>query len=257
MYRVDLNADLGESFGTYQLGMDEEVLSHITSANVACGWHAGDAMTMQQTVRLAAEKKVAVGAHPGFPDLMGFGRRKMMISPREAAAYVKYQLGALMAFAKAEGLSVQHVKPHGALYNMSAEDMDLALAICGAIAEVDSGIIFMGLSGSCHMEAAKRAGLKAAGEVFADRGYLANGKLVPRGQAGAMIADEDEAVRRVLRMVKEGVVEAVDGTVVPVAADTVCIHGDNPHAVAFAKRLRAALVKEGVEVTALSRVLER
>ncbi len=251
-YRVDLNSDLGESFGTYTLGMDAEVLSHISSANIACGWHAGDAVTMAKTVRLAKEKGVAVGAHPGFPDLVGFGRRKMAVSPAEAKAYVKYQLGALMAFARAEGLSVQHVKPHGALYNMSATDMALASAICEGIAEVDRSIIFMGLAGSCHMAAAEKAGLRAAGEVFADRGYQADGTLVPRGKPGDMVTDEDVAVARVLRMVKEGVVEAVDGTLVPVKADTVCIHGDNPHAVAFAAKLRAALEREGVEIANLA-----
>lgn len=257
MYRVDLNADLGESFGTYTIGMDEQVLQHITSANVACGWHAGDAMVMQKTVKAAKACGVAVGAHPGFPDLMGFGRRNMNVSPAEAKAYIQYQVGALMAFTKAEGLSLQHVKPHGAFYNMSAVNMDLALAICEGIAQVDENLILMGLSGSCHIEAAKQVGIRAAGEVFADRGYQANGTLVPRGKPGAMVTDENEAVERVIRMVKEGVVVAVDGTVVPVQADSVCLHGDNPHAVEFAAKLRKALIAEGVEVVDLNVVLGR
>ncbi|MBE5784770.1 MAG: LamB/YcsF family protein [Clostridiales bacterium] len=257
MYKVDLNADLGESFGAYTLGMDEDVLRHITSANVACGFHAGDAVVMRKTVRAAKEYAVAVGAHPGFPDLAGFGRRNMAVTPLEAKAYVQYQIGALMAFMKAEGLSLQHVKPHGALYNMSAVNMDLAVAICEGIREVDDELILMGLSGSCHIEAARKAGIRAAGEVFADRGYQADGTLIPRSKPGAMITDENDAVARVIRMVKEGVVVAADGTVVPVQADSVCLHGDNPHAVAFAEKLRHALAQEGVAVTDLRTVLER
>lgn len=257
MYRVDLNADLGESFGAYTLGMDGDVLKHITSANVACGFHAGDAVVMAKTVKLAKANGTAVGAHPGFPDLVGFGRRNMAVSPAEAKAYVQYQIGALMAFAKAEGISLQHVKPHGALYNMSAVNMELALAIAEGIKAVDENLIFMGLSGSCHIEAAKRVGIRAAGEVFADRGYQADGTLVPRSKPGAIITDENEAVARVLRMVQEGVVEAVDGTLVPVQADSVCLHGDNPHAVAFAQKLRQALSAAGVAVVDLKEVLDR
>lgn len=257
MFKVDLNADLGESFGAYTLGMDGEVLRHITSANVACGFHAGDAVVMQKTVKAAKASGTAVGAHPGFPDLAGFGRRNMAVTPLEAKAYVQYQIGALAAFAKAEGIPLQHVKPHGALYNMSAVNMELAVAIAEGIKAVDSDLIFMGLSGSCHIEAARKVGIRAAGEVFADRGYRADGTLVPRSMPGAMITDENEAVARVLRMVTEGVVEAVDGTVVPVQADSVCLHGDNPHAVAFAEKLRAALSLNGVEVADLRTVLGR
>ena len=257
MYKIDLNADLGESFGAYTIGMDEQVMAHITSANVACGWHAGDAMVMEKTVRAAAERGVAVGAHPGLPDLAGFGRRKMAITPAEARAYIQYQVGALWAFARGAGVPLQHVKPHGALYNMSAVDMELAVAVCEGIARVDDSLILMGLAGSCHMEAARQVGIPVAGEVFADRGYQADGTLVPRGTPGAMITDEDEAVRRVIRMVKDGVVEAVDGTLVPVQADSVCLHGDNPHAVAFAARLRRELEAAGVQVADLKTVLGR
>ena len=255
MYKVDLNADLGESFGVYTLGMDEQVMAHITSANVACGWHAGDAMVMEKTVRAAAERGVAVGAHPGFPDLAGFGRRKLAVTPEEVRAYIQYQVGALWAFARGAGVSLQHVKPHGALYNMSAADMALAVAVCEGIARVDEGLILMGLAGSCHMEAARQVGIPVAGEVFADRGYRADGSLVPRGMPGAIITDEEEAVRRVIRMVKEGRVTAVDGTEVSVRADSVCLHGDNPHAVAFAARLRRELEAAGVEVENLKSVL--
>lgn len=257
MYRVDLNADLGESFGAYTIGMDEEVLQHITSANVACGWHAGDAMVMQKTVKAAKKCGVAVGAHPGLPDLIGFGRRKMNVSPAEGKAYIQYQIGALMSFSRAEGVHLQHVKLHGALYNMSAVNMELAVAICEGIAQVNDSLILMGLSGSCHIEAARQVGIRAAGEVFADRGYQANGTLVPRGKPGAMITNEEEAAQRVVRMVKEGVVVAVDGTVVPVQADSVCLHGDNPHAVEFAAKLRQTLTAEGVEVANLNVVLGR
>jgi len=256
MFKVDFNADLGESFGAYSLGMDAEVMQHITSANIACGWHAGDAVVMEKTVKAAKTQQVAIGAHPGFPDLVGFGRRNMAVSPGEVRAYVQYQVGALLAFARAEGVPLQHVKPHGALYNMSAANMELAIAVCEGIARVDDQLILMGLSGSCHLKAAELVGIRAAGEVFADRGYQADGTLVPRGKPGAMVTGEDEAVRRVVRMVKEGVVAAVDGTAVPVRADSVCLHGDNPKAVAFAVRLREALDREGICAVDLTEVLE-
>ena len=165
MFQVDLNADLGESFGAYSIGMDAEVMQHITSANIACGWHAGDAVVMEKTVKAAKAQQVAIGAHPGFPDLVGFGRRNMAVSPGEVRAYVQYQVGALLAFARAEGVPLQHVKPHGALYNMSAANMELAIAVCEGIARVDDQLILMGLSGSCHLKAAELVGIRAAGEV--------------------------------------------------------------------------------------------
>lgn len=180
MYKVDLNSDLGESFGAYTIGLDNEVIAHVSSVNVACGYHAGDPLVMEKTVAAAKAAGVAVGAHPGFPDLMGFGRRNMVVSPKEVKAYVKYQLGALMAFAAAEGIRLQHCKPHGALYNMAGKDMDLALAIAEAIAEVDESIILLGLANSKMIDAGKQLGLRVANEVFADRAYQADGSLVPR-----------------------------------------------------------------------------
>ena len=208
MFYVDLNSDLGESFGNYTIGMDEEILKYVSSANVACGWHAGDAVVMERTVALAKEFGVAIGAHPGFLDLMGFGRRNMAVTPGEAKAYVKYQLGALTAFTKSMGLQVQHVKPHGALYNMAAVDAELARAMCEAVYEVDPEIVFMGLAGSEMIRAAKEVGLRSANEVFADRAYNDDGTLVSRKLPGAVIKDKAEAIRRVVRMVKEGKVPA-------------------------------------------------
>ncbi len=250
MKYVDLNADLGESFGAYTLGTDEELLEHITSANVACGFHAGDAVVMEKTVRLAKKSGVAVGAHPGYPDLAGFGRREMNVAPDEARCYVKYQLGALMAFAP-----VRHVKLHGALYNRAAVDVRLATAVCRAVREVDPSLILLGLSGSAMKEAAGEAGLRFAGEVFADRAYMSDGTLAPRSMAGAVIRDEEFAIARTVRMVREGLVRAVDGTEISIAADSVCVHGDNPAAVAFARLIRAALEREGIGLKPLSEIV--
>ncbi len=252
MYRVDLNSDLGESFGNYTLGMDEEILQYVSSANVACGWHAGDPLVMEKTVALAKRCGTAVGAHPGFPDLMGFGRRNMVITPDEAKAYVRYQLGALYAFAESQGVSIQHVKPHGALYNMAAVDEKLARAMCEAVYEFDPEIIFMGLAGSKMIEMAEAVGLRAASEVFADRAYNDDGTLVSRKLPGAVIKDKDLAIRRVVRMVKEGKVESVNGTDIAIRADSICVHGDNPKALEFVKNIRETLIAEGVEIKNLS-----
>lgn len=248
MYCVDLNSDLGESFGNYKLGMDEEILEYVSSANVACGWHAGDPLVMEKTIALAKAKNTAVGAHPGFPDLMGFGRRNMAVTPAEAKAYVKYQLGALSAFTKSQGIAIQHVKPHGALYNMAAVDEKLARAMCEAVYEVDPEIIFMGLAGSKMIEAAEAVGLKAASEVFADRAYNDDGTLVSRKLAGAVIQDKELAIRRVVRMVKEGKVESINGKEVAIKADSICVHGDNPKALEFVKQIRETLLAEGVAI---------
>ena len=226
MYKVDLNSDLGESFGAYTIGLDNEVIAHVSSVNVACGYHAGDPLVMEKTVAAAKAAGVAVGAHPGFPDLMGFGRRNMVVSPKEVKAYVKYQLGALMAFAAAEGIRLQHCKPHGALYNMAGKDMDLALAIAEAIAEVDKNIILLGLANSKMIDAGKQLGLRVANEVFADRAYQADGSLVPRKLPGAVIHDKDEAIARTVRMVTEGKVTAITGEEVEIAAHSICVHGD-------------------------------
>ena len=246
MYKVDLNSDLGESFGAYTIGLDKEVIAHISSANVACGYHAGDPLVMDATVLAAKEAGVAVGAHPGYPDLIGFGRRNIACSPKDAKAYVKYQLGALMAFCKAHGVKMQHCKPHGALYNQAAKDPALAAAIAEAVYEVDPELILLGLANSHLITEAEKVGLKTASEVFADRAYQADGSLVPRSKPGAVIHDKDEAIARTIRMVKEGKVTAITGEEVPLKADSICVHGDNPSAVEFVKNIRAKLTEEGV-----------
>ena len=257
MFRVDLNADLGESFGAYTIGMDREVLKYITSANVACGFHAGDPLVMQKTVSMAKENQTRVGAHPGYPDLLGFGRRNMNISPEEAKAYIKYQLGALLAFTHSEGIKLQHVKPHGAFYNMAAVDEKLALAICQGIYEVDPDLIMLGLAGSQHIKAAQKVGLRVASEVFADRGYMNDGTLVPRKLAGAMIHDRNEAIERTIRMVKEGCVETIQGEIIPIQADSICVHGDNPDAIGFVSEIRSRLEAEGILVTCIEDVITK
>ena len=236
MPHIDLNCDLGESFGAYTIGMDEKVIPFITSANVACGFHAGDPLVMQRTVALCKQSGAAVGAHPGFPDLQGFGRRQMKLTPAEAKACVQYQIGALKAFCDAAGVPLHHVKPHGALYNMAGKDRALADAICAAVKESAPGAVLLALSGSEMVKAA--------------RGYRPDGSLVPRGTPGAMIEDEDEAIARVIRMVTEGKVTANDGTDIAIQADSVCVHGDGPKALAFVEKIGAALQAAGVELKA-------
>ena len=245
---VDLNCDLGESFGAYTMGMDEAVVPHVTSINVACGYHAGDPLIMEKTMALAAKYGVAVGAHPGFPDLLGFGRRPMTVTPEEAGAYVKYQLGALMAFARSHGLRLQHVKPHGALYNMAAKDEKLARGIAQAVAGVDQDIYLMGLAGSVMLEEAEKAGLPVISEVFADRAYNDDGSLVNRRLPGAVIHDADEAAARAVKMAKENKVVSINGKVIDIKADSICVHGDNEAAIELVKKIRAALAAEGIAV---------
>jgi UPF0271 protein len=248
--KVDLNADVGESFGAWTQGHDVELLAHITSANVACGFHAGDPGVMRATVALAREHRVAVGAHPGFPDLSGFGRREMRMAPQDVEDLVVYQIGALAAVAAAQGMRLQHVKAHGALYNMAVTEFALADAIARATAAVDRSLVLLGLPGSQLLKAGERAGLRTASEVFADRAYRADGTLVPRTQPGALIHDEDAVVRRVVAMVRERAVVAEDGTHVPLQVDTLCVHGDTPGAARLAARVRSALNDAGVEVGA-------
>ncbi len=254
--KVDLNADLGESFGNYTCGADELVIPHISSANVACGFHASDPLVMMKTVKSAKAAGVAVGAHPGYPDLVGFGRRNLNVSTDELKAMVMYQIGALKAFCDANGVKLQHVKPHGAMYNMAAKSEKLSMAIAEAVKEVDGELILLGLAGSIQLEVAKDMGLRVANEVFADRGYQKDGSLVPRTSEGAIIKDETLVVERIIRMVKEGVVESVDGVVVPVKADSICLHGDNEKAALFAKQLNEKLRESGIEITPLSRVVD-
>ena len=229
MYAVDLNCDLGESYGNYICGMDEEVIPYISSANIACGFHASDPMVMAKTVALAKKQNVCVGAHPGYPDLVGFGRRNMAVSPEEVKAMVQY--------------------------NMAAKDEKLALAICQGIKEVDPELILLGLSGSEMLKAAEKIGLKAAREVFADRAYEEDGSLVARSKEGAMITDEEEAIRRVIMMVKEGKVTAITGKEIAVTPHSVCIHGDGPKALAFVQKIRKTLEAEGITIAPLKEVI--
>lgn len=251
MLRVDLNSDLGESFGNYKIGLDEKVIKYVSSVNIACGWHAGDPEVMEKTIKMAGENGVAIGAHPGFPDLIGFGRRNLSVSPSEMKAYVKYQLGALMAFTKAKGEKIQHVKPHGAMYNMAAKDLQLSKAVAEAIYEVDKDIILLGLANSELIRAGEYVGLKVANEVFADRAYNADGTLVARSKEGSVIHDANIAISRVIRMIKEGKVKAITGEDVNINAQSICVHGDNPEAVEFVKKIKARLQEEGIEVTAI------
>lgn len=255
MYKVDLNSDLGESFGNYKIGMDERVIPVISSANVACGFHASDPCVMDKTLENAKAAGIRVGAHPGLPDLMGFGRRNMDISPAEAKAYVMYQIGALDAFCKSKGIKMQHVKPHGALYNMAAKDYELSKAICEAIQEYDDSLIILALSGGELARAAKDCGLRTALEVFADRAYEEDGSLVNRRKPGAMITDEELAISRVVRMVKEGKVTAVTGKDINIRADSVCVHGDGEKALAFVERIRKTLKEEGVQICPLDEIV--
>lgn len=240
---VDLNADLGEGAPD-----DAELLALVSSANIACGWHAGDARLMQATVTAALARGVAIGAHPSYPDREHFGRREMQLPPADVQADLVYQIGALQALVRAQGGRLHHVKPHGALYNQAARDPALADAIAAAVRAVDPGLALYGLAGSELLRAARRAGLRAVAEVFADRGYRADGSLVPRSQPGAFIEDTDTAVARTLRMVREGVVVAVTGETVPLQAQTICLHGDGPHALAFARAIHAALASAGVQI---------
>ncbi|MGM0411314.1 MAG: LamB/YcsF family protein, partial [Bacillota bacterium] len=241
--------------GVYNLGMDEEVIKYISSANIACGFHAGDPAVMDKTVKMAAESGVMVGAHPSFRDLVGFGRRKMDLEPEEVKQILIYQIGALKAFAEANNLKLQHVKPHGAVYNLASTDEDIALAAAEAIKKVDDNLIFVALAGSLMHKAADEVGIKAANEVFADRAYNLDGTLVSRKREGAVIEDPIEVKNRVLRMVKKGEVETIDGKKLELKADTICVHGDNPAAVDLVKELTTAMKENNIEVTAMSNFL--
>ena len=255
MNKIDFNCDLGESFGNYKLGLDEEVIKYISSANIACGYHASDPLVMSQSVKSAKENGVAVGAHPGFPDLMGFGRRNMSVQPNEAKAYVQYQVGALSAFCRANGVKLCHVKPHGALYNMAGKDYALSKAICEGIYEINPDIILLGLSGSQMLKAAADTGLRCAMEVFADRAYEEDGSLVARTKPGAVITDENESISRVIGMVKNGTVTAITGKEIPIQAQSVCVHGDGVKALEFVKKIKAALENEGIEIAPLAQIV--
>lgn len=248
MHIIDINCDMGEGFGAYQMGHDEEILNFVTSANIACGFHAGDPATMRKTVKLALEKNVGIGAHPGLPDLVGFGRRVMQISPQETYDLVLYQVGALYGFVKAEGGKLQHVKPHGALYNMAAQNPTLSEAIAEAIYKMDPELILFGLAGSELINAGKKIGIRCANEVFSDRTYQQDGSLTSRNNPEALIQDQTIAVQQVIRMVKEGKVHSLQGVDVSINADTICIHGDGEHALAYAKYISSALKEEGIKI---------
>lgn len=248
MVQIDLNCDLGEGFGAYKAGMDEEVIPLITSANIACGFHAGDPLVMEKTVELCRSWGVAAGAHPGFPDLLGFGRREMKVSLQEVGAYITYQIGALKEFCQGGGIRLTHVKPHGALYNMASRDYELASVICQAVCRAGREVPIMALSGSAMIEAAWKTGIPFISEVFADRAYMSDGTLVPRSRPDGMIHDVQTAARRVARMVLEGKVETVDGSDISIQADSVCVHGDNVHALEFIKGIREVLKEEGIEI---------
>ncbi|RZF24221.1 5-oxoprolinase subunit PxpA [Paraburkholderia sp. UYCP14C] len=242
---IDLNADLGEGCGT-----DEALIKFVSSANIACGWHAGGATAMRECVRWAVQNSVAIGAHPSFKDPENFGRKELDLPPEEIYAGVLYQLGALSAIARAEGGRVAHVKPHGALYNQAARTPEIADAIASAVFDFDPSLLMYGLANSDLIDAARRAGLVAVEEVFADRGYRADGSLVPRKEPGALLDDEDLVLDRALAMISERRVQAVSGEWVPLNAQTVCLHGDGEHALAFARRIRGALSDAGIDVRA-------
>jgi len=246
---IDLNCDMGESYGAWRMGDDRGIMPLISSANIACGFHAGDPATIRESVSLAVQNGVAIGAHPSLPDLQGFGRRAMQVSPQEVYDLVLYQAGAIAAFARAAGSRLHHLKIHGALYNMAARDPALAEAIARATRDLD-GVILYALSGSAMTDAARALGVRAVGEVFADRSYQSDGTLTPRGQPGAMITDESASVAQALMMVLEGKLRSQQGAEVAVDAGTLCLHGDQPGAVRFAKALREAFGSRGIRIAA-------
>lgn len=250
MKSIDINCDMGEAFGNYSMPNDLILIDYISSVNIACGFHAGDAQVMQETVTLASQKGVAIGAHPGLQDLQGFGRREMKITAREAYQITLYQIGALSGFVKAAGTKLHHVKAHGALYNMAAKDILLAHAIAQAVYDFDSNLILYGLAGSKMIEAAEKLGLAVASEVFADRSYQDDGSLTPRTQQGAMIEDESQSIKQVLRFAEEQEVISVNDKIISVKAETLCLHGDGKHAVDFAKTITEQFRIKGIVVKA-------
>jgi 5-oxoprolinase (ATP-hydrolysing) subunit A len=249
---IDINCDMGESFGPWMMGADERVMPHITSANIACGAHAGDPSVMRRTIRLARDAGVAIGAHPGFPDLQGFGRREMNLGVAEVEDSVLAQIGALAAIARSEGMTLQHVKAHGALYNMAARSRPLADAIARAIKAFDASLMMFGLPNSPMIDAAREAGLRVASEGFADRAYQLDGSLTPRTQPGAVIHDPERVVARAQRMVRDGIVQTADGRDVTLRIDTICVHGDTPGAADLTRRLREALTAAGAIVQSVA-----
>lgn len=256
MQSIDLNCDMGESFGSYSLGMDDQVIRQITSANIACGWHAGDPLVMDRTVGLAAEHGVAAGAHPGYPDLLGFGRRKMQCTPEEISNYLIYQIGALQAFCLVHGLRLQHVKPHGALYHAVLEDEATALAVVQAVTAVDPDLLLVTLAGPPGEGMAavcREHGVGCVREAFPDRAYTAQGTLVSRRKPGAVIDDPEAVADRALRMARDNEVTAEDGSVISLETETLCLHGDTPSAVDLAHRIAGRLREAGLHLEAMGR----
>lgn len=253
MYSIDINCDLGESFGRYVLGNDRDILGFVTSVNIACGYHAGDPVVMEETVKRAIDMGVSIGAHPSYPDLLGFGRRSMQISLKEARAYMIYQIGALKSFVESYGSRLQHVKPHGALYNDAAKNARLANALAQAVYDVDKDLIFMGLSGSCMIEEASKVGLRTANEVFADRAYNNDGFLVPRGVDGAVIHDSEICINRVKEMIINKKIKTIKNQVIDIKADSVCVHGDNHMALEFVQKLNSHMIDNGILLKSLNK----
>ncbi len=251
---IDFNADIGESFASYTMGLDEEIVKHITSANIACGFHAGDPDWMARTVGLAEENGVGIGAHPAYPDLAGFGRRDMQLTPDEVANVITYQVGALTAFTKTKKL--RHVKPHGALYNKAVGDEDIAAAIVKAIKKIDEDLIHVVLANSVWEDVARNENVRVARECYADRAVTPEGTLVPRSQPGSVIHDTDEVTQRSLRLAMEGKVTASDGNDIDFSADTICLHGDTPGAVEMAASVRSQFEANGIAVKTLSEILD-
>ncbi|MFZ0243011.1 MAG: 5-oxoprolinase subunit PxpA [Desulfobacterales bacterium] len=250
--QIDLNSDVGESFGRYKLGLDEDLIPLISSANIACGFHAGDPTVLRRTVVLARDYGVAVGAHPGLPDLMGFGRREMAVTLEEIRDFVTYQIGAIQAFAVAEGVRLQHVKPHGALYNMAVKNPAIWETVAAAMADLDKDLVLFVLGGADRAELhamGARHGIRIAFEFFADRAYNPDGSLVARSTTGAVIKDHDRAAQRVLQMATEGKVTCIDGSDIALEADTICVHGDNPAALGLVRKIRETLAAAGVDIS--------
>lgn len=253
--KIDLNCDMGESFGAYSLGQDRAVMQLVTSANVACGYHAGDPLVMERTVKLAKQYGTAVGAHPGYPDLQGFGRRNMSLNPEEVESMVLYQIAALAGFARAEGVDLVHVKPHGALYNQAAGDRALADAVARAVARFSRSLILVGLAGSALVEAGRDAGLRAANEGFPDRAYQPDGSLRPRRLPGAVLESLEEVIEHAIELARDGICVTTEGQGAVISVDTLCLHGDHPQAAENARGVRAALLANGVSVMQLSQIV--
>ena len=249
--KIDLNCDMGESFGAWRMGNDAALMDYVSSVNIACGFHAGDARVIRKTVEIAIKKGVSIGAHPSFPDLQGFGRREMKLSTEEIFDIVLYQISAVKGICESLGTKLRHVKPHGALYNQAAKDKSMAKAIAEAVKSVDKNLTLYGLSGSDLISEAEKFGLVTASEVFADRTYTDDGSLTPRSDFGALIQDTEQSVAQVLQMINDQTVTATTGEKIPLKADTVCIHGDGKNALEFAKTIREKLLKNGIEVSSI------